>query len=132
MFGYLYYSILHVFLCTHECMNGLAPQYLYDTFTSNSHSYNARNASQPKPPKARTAYYQRSFSVSGMKLRNSLHSKQLICCTLQEVATQIFDCYTTILNIVFFNLFLILFYVCYDLIFFNFNPMYKCKYLLYD
>ena len=56
----------------YKCMNGLAPQYLCDMFTSNNHSCNTRNASQPKPPKARTAYYQRSFSVSGLKLWNSL------------------------------------------------------------
>ena len=53
-------------------MSGLERQYACDMFTSNSHSYNTRNASQPIPPKARTAYYQRSFNVSGMKLWNSI------------------------------------------------------------
>ena len=53
-------------------MNGLAPQYLCDMFTSNSISCNTRNASHSKPPKARTAYYQRCFGVSCLKLWNSL------------------------------------------------------------
>ena len=62
----------HKCVFMYKCMNGLAPQYLCDMFTSNSHSYNIRNASQPKPPTARTAYYQCNVSVSGLKLWNSL------------------------------------------------------------
>ena len=56
----------------YKCVNGLAPQYLCDMVTSNSHSYNTRNASQLKPSKAKTAYYQHSFNVSGLKLWKKL------------------------------------------------------------
>ncbi len=53
---------------------GLAPQYLRDMFITNNsnHSYNTRNATQLRVTITRTAYYYRSFTVSGLNLWNSL------------------------------------------------------------
>ena len=57
------------------CINVLASQYLCDMFTSTNHSYNTRNASQPKQRKTRTAYHQRSFNVFGLIIWNRLSLK---------------------------------------------------------
>ncbi len=58
----------------YKCRNGLAPQYLCDLFNSNDsmHSYNIRNSSQFWATKSCTAYYHRSFTVSGLNLWNNL------------------------------------------------------------
>ncbi len=61
----------------YKCRNGLAPaQYLCDTFNVNHdiHNHNTRNASLRvnKHAKARTAYYQDSFTFSGQTLWNDI------------------------------------------------------------
>lgn len=75
----------------YKCVNGLAPQYLCDMVTSNSHSYNTRNASQLKPSKAKTAYYQQfqcvRFEIMEKKLRieiQNIHSVQSFKKTLHK------------------------------------------------
>ncbi len=54
----------------------LALQYLFDKFIANNsnHSYNTRNATQLRATITRTAYYYRSFTISGLNLWNSLSS----------------------------------------------------------
>ena len=126
----------HKCVFMYKCLNGLAPQYLCEMFTSNSHSYNIRNASQPKPPKARTAYYQCSVSVSGLKLWNSLpqdiQNSQFVASFKKSLHKYLSQ--TTILRIlcfyssVYFMYIMITFYLFY----YYYFPMYKCKYMLYD
>ncbi len=65
----------------YKCLNGMAPQYLNDkiTFNGNIHKYFMR--SSPKDlhvKKHNTAYYAKSFEVSGTLAYNNLpdHIKQ--------------------------------------------------------
>ncbi len=61
-------------ILSYTIWNGLAPQYLCDLFNSNDsmHSYNTRSPSQFWATKSHTAYYCRSFTISGLNLWNSL------------------------------------------------------------
>ncbi len=65
---------------------GLAPQYLCDIFIANNsnHSYNSRNASQLRATITRTAYYYRSFTVSGLNLWNILPNHIKECASLSS------------------------------------------------
>ncbi len=66
----------HEIVIVYKCWNGLAPQYLCDTFNANHdiHNHNTRNASLrvTEHAKARTAYYHSSFALSGQRLWNDL------------------------------------------------------------
>ncbi len=60
----------HKCILVYKCRMGLAPQYLSDIFIVNNskQSYNTRNAAQLRATITRTAYYYRSFTVSGLNL----------------------------------------------------------------
>ncbi len=64
----------HKCIMIYKCRNRLALQYLCDLFNSNDsvHSYNTRNSSQFRATKSHSAYYYHSFTVSDLKLWNSL------------------------------------------------------------
>ncbi len=64
----------HKCILIYKCRMGLAAQYLCDMLKANNsyHSYNTRNATQLRTTITRTAYYYRSFTVSGLNLWNSL------------------------------------------------------------
>lgn len=66
----------HKCVLMYKCVNGSAPSYLCDILLSNtgSHQYGTRGASQYRPPKARTAYYQNSFCITTINLWNNLPS----------------------------------------------------------
>ena len=86
--GYIFTMILSLFFSEWKSLslttNGVNAPSSTILYTWSSHivcdKHNHRGMSsnegktleQPKPPKARTAYYQCSFSASGLKLRNSL------------------------------------------------------------
>ncbi len=72
---------------------GLAPQYLCDMFiaTNNNHSYNTRNATQLRATITRTAYYYRSFTVSGLNLCNSLPNHIKECASLSSVKCSLYN-----------------------------------------
>ncbi len=61
----------HKCILVYKCRMGLAPQYLCDMFIANNsnHSYNTRNVTQLRATITRTAYYYRSFTVSGLNCR---------------------------------------------------------------
>ncbi len=60
----------HKCILVYKCRICLAPQYLCDMFApnNNNHSSNTRNATQLRANITRTAYYYRSFTVSGLNL----------------------------------------------------------------
>jgi hypothetical protein len=75
-----------------KCRNGLAPEYLMTRFKANDtkHSYNTRNASQLRATKTRTQYYNRSFTVSGHRLWNSLPTDIHNCSSLPSFKSALF------------------------------------------
>ncbi len=66
----------HKLVMVYKCINGLVPSYLSDIFNSShyNHGRNTRNSDQLRAPRARTAYYQAGFVISGHKLWNDLPS----------------------------------------------------------
>ena len=72
---------------------GLAPQYLCDMFTANNsnHSYNTRNATQLRATLTKTAYYYRSFTVSGLNLWNSLPNHIIECTSLPSFKRSLYN-----------------------------------------
>ncbi len=72
---------------------GLVPQYLCDMFIVNNsnHSYNTRNATQLTATITRTAYYYRSFTVSGLKLWNSLPNHIKECTSLSRFEQSLYN-----------------------------------------
>ncbi len=76
----------HKCILVYKCRMGLAPQYLCDMFIANNsnHSYNTRNSTQLRATITRTAYYYRSFTVSGLNLWNSLPNHIKECVSLSS------------------------------------------------
>ncbi len=72
---------------------GLAPQYLCDMFMANNsnHSYNTINATQLRATITRTAYYYRSFTVSGLNLPNSLSNHIKECTSLSSFKQSLYN-----------------------------------------
>ncbi len=72
---------------------GLAPQYLCDMFIANNsnHFYNTRNATQFRAIITRTAYYYRSFTVSGLKLCHSLPNRIKECASLSSFKRSLYN-----------------------------------------
>ncbi len=72
---------------------GLTPQYLCDMFIVNNinNSYNTRNATQLRATINRTAYYYRSFTVSGLNLWNSLPNHIKECASLSSFKQSLYN-----------------------------------------
>ncbi len=72
---------------------GLAPQYLCGMFIANNSndSYNTRNATQLRATITRTAYYYRSFTVSGLNLWNSLPNYIKECTSLSSFKQSLYN-----------------------------------------
>jgi hypothetical protein len=49
----------------YKCLNGLAPSYLSELFKTPNHCYTTRNSHKLSVPSAKTAYYRKSFEISG-------------------------------------------------------------------
>jgi len=83
----------HKSVMVYKCRYGLAPDYLNDRFSTNdsNHSHNTRNASQLRATKTRTAYYQRSFTVSGQQLFNNLPRNIQNCSTLPSFKSALYS-----------------------------------------
>lgn len=64
--------MLHKSVMMYKCLNGLAPAYLCDLFKTPDHSYGTRNSQKLVVPRAKTAYYTKSFEISGATLWNEL------------------------------------------------------------
>ncbi len=58
----------------YKYINDLAPQYVCDLFNSNDsiHSNNTHDSNLLRTTKSHTAYYLRSFTVSGLNLWNTI------------------------------------------------------------
>ncbi len=73
-------GLMHKCIIVYKCLNGMAPQYLNDkiTFNDNVHKYCMRSAKDLHVKKTNTAYYTRSFEVSGTLAYKNLpiHIKQ--------------------------------------------------------
>ncbi len=71
----------------------LVPQYSRDMFTTNNsnRSYNTTNATQLRATITRTAYYYRSFTVSGLKLWNSLHNDIKECTSISSFKWSLYN-----------------------------------------
>ncbi len=71
---------MHKCIIVYKCLNGIVPQYLTDKITcnDNGHTYSTRSAKNMHVNKPNTAYYARSFEVSGTLAYNNLadHIKQ--------------------------------------------------------
>jgi len=65
---------LHKCTMVFKCRHNLAPQYLIDLFQANdvNHDHETRFGSSLRATKFRTAYYERSFTISGHRLWNNL------------------------------------------------------------
>ncbi len=59
--------LMHKCIIVYKCLNGMGPQYLNDKITCNDnvHKYCTRFAKDLHVKKPNTAYYARSFEVSG-------------------------------------------------------------------
>ncbi len=66
---------MHKCIMVYKCLNGMAPQYLNDKINCNDnvHKYCTRSAIDLHVKKHNTAYYARSFEVSGALAYNNLH-----------------------------------------------------------
>ncbi len=86
----------HKLVMVYKCRNGLASQYLCDTFNANHdiHNKNTRNAllRVTKHAKARTAYYQSSFALSGQTLWNDLPNNIKLCTSLSSFKNALYKC----------------------------------------
>ncbi len=84
-----FYKCILVF----KCRMGLAPQYLCDMFIANNsnHSNNTRNATQLRATITRTAYYYRSFTVSGLNLWNCLPNHIKECTSLSSFKRSLYN-----------------------------------------
>ncbi len=77
----------------YKCRIGLVLQYLGDMFIANTsnHSYNTRNATQLRATITRTAYYCRSFTVSGLTLWKSLTNHIKECTSLSSFKWSLYN-----------------------------------------
>ena len=67
-----------------KCLNGLAPAYLSDVFSFNSHAYNTRSATRRnlRLPKCKSMTGQKAFHYLGAKLWNTLSIDTRNCTTI--------------------------------------------------
>ncbi len=57
----------------YTCLNNLAPSYLTALFqTNNIHQYRTRQSNNQHVDKSKLEYYNRSFTITGAKIWNSL------------------------------------------------------------
>ncbi len=83
----------HKCILVYKCRMGLAPQYLFDMFIANNsnHSYNTTNATQLRATITKTAYFYRSFTVSGLNLWNSLPNHIKECTSLSSLKWSLYN-----------------------------------------
>ncbi len=95
--SFQYRRDFHNCILVYKCYNNLAPSYLVDMFNSNDsvHNYNTRHASQLMSTQTRTAYYHKSFTVSGHTLWNDLPYNIQNCNTLPSFKNALCKLYLT-------------------------------------
>ena len=80
----------HKCVIMYKCLNGLAPSYLCNMFRSSNHTHETRNSSDLVPPKTRTAYYEKSFFISGTKQWNDLPQRVKACHSLSSFKSALY------------------------------------------
>ncbi len=65
---------MNKYILMYKCLNNLAPCYLTDLFRTNNsiHQYRTRQSNNLHVDKSKLEYYNKSFTLTGAKLWNSL------------------------------------------------------------